>query len=69
MEVMRLRGNTSTDDWNPITLLWLIWHEGYRCYECGYSSREWRLGFMYTWYDGPIWQFEVGPFWVAIGYW
>lgn len=61
---MKLRGNTNTDDWHPMTFLSMMLDR--RCWNCGVTLKEWRLRWTYTWYDGPIWQLEVGPFWVAL---
>lgn len=71
---MRLRGNTSTDDWNPITLLWMMGRR--ECWHCGWETKEdvrkrkaIHRGFMvYAWYDGPMWHFFFGRFWIAICY-
>lgn len=54
---MRLRGYTSTDDWNPQTLLWMACRREY----WNFDWAEWRFRFDYTWYDGPIFQFWIGP--------
>lgn len=64
---MRLRGNTSPDDWNPITLLDMMLRR--ECWHANVSWKEWRLQFIYDWYDGPIWQWWVGPLcvWIAFG--
>ena len=56
---MRLRGDTSTDDWNPLTLFWMMARR--KCWHFDFDLKEWRLRADYTWYDGPIFQLWVGP--------
>lgn len=64
---MRFRGYTDSEDWNIRTLISMAFDR--QCWACGATWREWSLRADYTWYDGPIWQVCVGPFWVAIGPW
>lgn len=54
---MRLRGDTSTDDWNLQTLFWMACRSEY----WNLDWAEWRFRFDYYWYDGPIFQFWIGP--------
>ena len=64
---MKFSGYTDTEDWNIQTLLWMMRQRG--AWDGGVDCKDWRLSAFYTWYDGPIWQVCVGPFWVAIGPW
>lgn len=61
---MRLRGYTDSTDWHPLTLLAMM--KDRNAWQFGVTWREWRIGLDYTWYDGPIFQLCVGPFWVAL---
>jgi hypothetical protein len=63
---MRWRGNTGIDDWNPITLLWMMTRR--ECWHCGIDWKDRRWGGFYTWYDGPMWHVFIGPLWIAISY-
>lgn len=61
---MKLRGYTNSSDWHPITLLAMMADRN--CWYCGLSWREWKLSASYDWYDGPLFQLWVGPFWITL---
>ncbi len=61
---MRFRGYTDSDAWNIQALLWMMAKGEY--WHAGVTWKEWGLSASYTWYDGPIWQVCIGPFWISI---
>ena len=61
---MKLRGFTDIQDWHWRTLLWMLIRPEH--WDGGVTWREWRLSFDYTWYDGPIFQLCIGPFWFGL---
>jgi hypothetical protein len=38
---------------------WKNWH-------FGVTWMEWRLGYRYDCYHGPLWQVRVGPLWIML---
>lgn len=63
---MRLRGSTDSADWHPLTLWAMLTDPS--TWDGGVTWREWKLDALYAWYDGPIFQLRVGPFWIALTY-
>lgn len=63
---MRLRKLTDSEDWHPATFFHMAMDRD--LWSCGVTWREWRLSALYTWYDGPIFQVRIGPFWVCLSY-
>lgn len=63
---MKLKGFTDTADWHPRTLLAMACDPS--AWDCGATWKEWHLRFDYAWYDGPIFQWRAGPFWVCLHY-
>ena len=61
---MKFKGYTDTSDWNVSTLLSMA--SDPNLWMFGATWREWRFGFDYVWYDGPIFQLRVGPFWASV---
>jgi hypothetical protein len=61
---VKIKGFTESQDWNWRTLLWMLRRP--ECWDGGVTWREWGVGFDYTWYDGPIFQLRVGPFWFGL---
>lgn len=61
---MKLTSYTGTDDYNIRTLFSMMADRDY--WTAGVDWKDWRLIWTYTWYDGPIWQLIVGPFWVSV---
>ncbi len=63
---MKFRGCTDTEDFNIQTLAWMMCRR--ECWHGGVDWKDWRWRPIYTWYDGPMWHFFFGPFWLAITY-
>lgn len=59
-----MTAKTGPDGWTFETLWWMMRRREY--WHCGTTWTEWRLSALYTWYDGPIFQVRVGPFWVCL---
>ncbi|MBR2686694.1 MAG: hypothetical protein IKE42_02485 [Aquamicrobium sp.] len=63
---MKLRGETDPEDWHPSTLIATMADRS--CWHGGVSWRKWRLHYAYGWYDGPVWQLQVGPFRLSLSW-
>ena len=61
---MKLKGFTDSQDWHWRTLVAMLADP--KTWECGATWREWAFDASYTWYDGPIFQVRIGPFWAAL---
>lgn len=56
---MRFSGYTDPEDFNIKTLLAMLIDK--TCWNFWYAN-NWKFGFEYFWYDGPIFMWNVGPF-------